>query len=199
MKSYYIFFALMASVSLATAQPSWKLVRDKNGIHVYTASIETLKFKSIRVQTVLEGTIPKLMQILGDVSKHPEWVYKAKSATFVKQLSPYEFIYYTETILPWPASNRDAIIHLTMVPDTALHSLNITAFSEPDLLEKKEGLVRIPYTNAKWHVTELNNQITIDYVFEVDPGGDLPAWLVNMLADKGPFESFYKLKMKLKL
>ncbi len=198
MKSHYILFALMVSVSLATAQPSWKLVRDKNGIQVYTASIEKSKFKSIRVQTVLEGTIPKLMQILGDISKHPEWVYKAKSAIIVKQISPNEFIYYTETTLPWPASNRDAIIHLTMTSDTLQHSLTITAFSEPDLLEKKEGLVRIPYTNAKWQVTESNNQITIDYVFKVDPGGDLPAWLVNMMADKGPFESFYKLKMKLK-
>jgi len=198
MKPYYILFALMVSVSLASGQPSWKLVRNKNGIHVYTASTEKSKFKSIRVQTVLEGTILKLMQILGDISKHPEWVYKAKSATIVKQISPNEFIYYTETTLPWPASNRDAIIHLTMVPDTAQHALNIIAFSEPDLLEKKEGLVRIPYTNAKWHVTESNNQITIDYVFEVDPGGDLPAWLVNMMADKGPFESFNKLKIKLK-
>ncbi len=199
MKSYYIFFALMVTVTFANAQPTWKLVREKNGIQVYTASIENSKFKSIRVQTVLEGTIPKLMQILGDISKHPEWVYKAKSATIVNQISPNEFIYYTETTLPWPASNRDAIIHLQMIPDTLQHSLNITAFSEPDLFEKKEGLVRIPYTNAKWHVTESNKHITIDYVFEVDPGGDLPAWLVNMLADKGPFESFYKLKMKLKL
>ena len=199
MKSYYILFALIVSVSFATAQPSWKLVRDKNGIHVYTATVEKSKFKSIKVQTVLEGTIPKLMHILGDISKHPEWVYKAKSAIIIKQISPNEFIYYTETSLPWPASNRDAIIHLTMIPDTLQHSLNITAFSEPNLLEKKEGLVRIPYTNAKWHVTESNNKITIDYVFEVDPGGDLPAWLVNMMADKGPFESFYKLKTKLKL
>lgn len=189
----------MAAVSFATAQPSWKLVRDKNGIRVYTASIEKSKFKSIKVQTVLDGTIDKLMHILGDISKHPEWVYKAKSATIVKQINPYEFIYYTETTLPWPASNRDAIIHLTMIPDTLRQTLNISAFSEPDLMEKKKGLVRIPYTNAKWHVTESNNQITVDYVFEVDPGGDLPAWLVNMLADKGPFESFYKLKMKLKL
>jgi hypothetical protein len=36
------------------------------------------------------------------------------------------------------------------------------------------------------------------YTFETDPGGNVPAWLVNSFADKGPFESFKKLGELLK-
>jgi hypothetical protein len=36
--------------------------------------------------------------------------------------------------------------------------------------------------------------IQIMYTFEANPGGSVPAWLVNSFADKGPFESFKKLE-----
>ena len=188
----------MSLASTAHAQPSWKLVKEKNGIRISLASVENSKFKSVRVQTILEGTISKLINILSDINKHPEWVYKAKTATILKQVTPYEFIYHIESILPWPASNRDAIIHFTMSPDTTNHVLRINAFSEPNFIEKKDGLVRIPFSKGTWYVTETGNKINIDYTFEVDPGGSIPAWLVNMLADKGPYETFQNLKMKLK-
>jgi hypothetical protein len=40
--------------------------------------------------------------------------------------------------------------------------------------------------------------MNIVYTFEADPGGSLPAWLVNSFADKGPYESFRKLSDILK-
>jgi len=197
MRSFSIFCLLLVSVFTAEAQASWRLVKEKNGIKVFMSSVETSKFKSIRVQTVFSGTIQKLMNILADINKLPQWVYRAKSANLLKQPGPYEFIYYIETIVPWPMSNRDAILHLTMMPDTVHHELKINAFSEPNFIPKKSGLVRVPFSKGTWYVTETANKINIDYIFQVDPGGSIPAWLVNMLADKGPYESFQRLRAKL--
>jgi hypothetical protein len=199
MKFYMLFFTLVILGLCVQAQTTWKLINDKNDIKVYIGNVVNSKFKSIRVQTIFDGSIAKLMNILGNISKHPEWVYKAKSASILKQVGTHEYIYYTESILPWPLSNRDAIIHLTMMPDVSHRTLRVTAISEPDFIGAKDGLVRIPYLKATWYVTESINKINIDYTFEVDPGGELPAWLVNMLADKGPLESFQSLRMKLKL
>ena len=36
------------------------------------------------------------------------------------------------------------------------------------------------------------------YIFEIDPGGSVPAWFVNMFADKGPYETFKQLAETLK-
>ena len=138
------------------------------------------------------------MKILADVNKHPEWAYKTKSASVIRQISTFDIIYYTESILPWPLSNRDAIIHITMIPDPSSRTLQITAFSEPELLGRKYGLVRIPYSKANWYVTESENQLNIEYTFEIDPGGRLPGWLVNMLIEKGPYETFENLRSRLK-
>jgi hypothetical protein len=43
-----------------------------------------------------------------------------------------------------------------------------------------------------------SNSISIVYILEADPGGSVPAWMVNMFIDKGPFESFKKLSGLLK-
>jgi hypothetical protein len=194
---FLIFFSFVLLNLETNAQPAWKLVKEKNGMKIFTASVDNSKFKSIRVQTVFDGTITKLISIISNIKQHPEWVYRAKTAYILKQVNPNEFLYYIESILPWPLNNRDAIIHLTIMHDTAHGILRINAFSEPAFIEKKNGLVRIPFSKGTWYVTETNHQLNIDYTFEVDPGGGLPAWMVNMFADKGPYESFQNLKMKL--
>ena len=54
-------------------------------------------------------------------------------------------------------------------------------------------------SDINWYVTRASaNSIRIVYTFETDPGGNVPSWLVNNFADKGPFESFKKLGELLK-
>jgi hypothetical protein len=194
MRNTVVFFILIIATLPGTAQPSWKLVKEKNGIKVFTATSEQSKFKSIRVQTVFEGTISKLLRIVTDVKGHPKWVYKAKNTQLVKQLNANELLYYTQSSMPWPVNDRDAVIHLTINSDVAHHVLRMNSFSEEAYIQKQKGVVRIPYLKASWYVTESANKINIDYTFQVDPGGTLPPWLVNLLADKGPYETFHNLE-----
>jgi START domain. len=194
----FTFFLVFIILCMKTsAQPVWKLVKEKNGMKIFTANAGNSKFKNIRVQMLSQGTIQKLTSIISDINKYPEWVYKEKTAVVLKQVSNNEFIYYIESVLPWPVSNRDAIIHLTIIPDPIHHVLRMNAVSEPTFIEKKDGIVRIPFSKETWYVTEAGNKLNIDYTFQMDSGGSLPAWLVNMLADKGPYETFQNLKMKL--
>ena len=198
MRLTFVFFFLIIATLTSLAQPSWKLVKEKNSIKVFTASTEQSKFKSIRVQGTFDGTISRLIQIVTDVKDHPKWVYKAKNTQLVKQLNANELIYYTQSSMPWPVSDRDVVIHLIINRNDAHHTLRIDSFSEAGHMEKQKGIVRIPYLKAHWSVTENGNKIFIDYTFEVDPGGSLPSWLVNMLADKGPYETFHNLEELLK-
>ncbi|HMG68961.1 MAG TPA: hypothetical protein VK588_14790, partial [Chitinophagaceae bacterium] len=77
--------------------------------------------------------------------------------------------------------------------------LKITAVGIPKYLPEKDGKVRVPRSSITWYVTmPTSTSVTIVYTFEADPGGSMPAWLVNMFADKGPYESFKKLSELLK-
>lgn len=181
------------------AQYNWKLSKEKDGIKVYQSDVQNSNYKSIKVECLLEGNFDKLMAVLNNVSHHKDWVYNNKTSNIVKRISPYEFYYYTETHLPWPMSNRDAVVHLKMNKDSLNRFLKITAVSVPNYIPEKSGKVRVPKSAVSWHVTMPTiKTINIIYIFEAEPGGSLPAWLANMFADKGPYESFKKLSEILK-
>jgi hypothetical protein len=132
------------------------------------------------------------------VSQFSEWIYNSKASKLLQQITPLDFIYYTETHIPWPLSNRDAVIHLRIKTDSLPRVLAIAGSGEPDRVPKISSKVRVPFYKANWKVTmPTDKTIKINYVVELDPGGNVPAWIVNMFADKGPYETFSKLAKKL--
>jgi hypothetical protein len=177
-----------------TGQYNWKLSKEKDGIKVYQSAVKNSNYKSIKVECTLEGSFDKLIAVLNNVTGQKDWVYHNKEAYIIKQVSPHEFYYYTEASLPWPMSNRDAIVHLKMNRDSLNRFLKITSVSVPDYIAEKSGKVRVTKSTVTWNVTmPTTKTISIDYIFEAEPGGSLPAWIANMFAEKGPYETFKKL------
>lgn len=183
----------------AIGQYNWKLSKEKDGIRVYQSDVLHSSYKSIKVECTLEGNYDKLMTVLNDVSHQKDWVYNNKNSSVLKRISPDEFYYYSETYLPWPMSNRDAVVHLKMNKDGQDRFLKITAVSEPNYIPEKSDKVRVPRLDISWYVTMPAPQmISIVYIFDGEPGGSIPTWMVNMFTDKGPFETFKKLSELLK-
>jgi hypothetical protein len=186
-------------VSSVAGQYNWQLSKVKEGISVYQSAVKYSNYKSIKVECTLEGNYDKLMAVLNNVSGQKEWVYNNKTSYIIKRVNPTELYYYSETSLPWPMSNRDAVVHLTMDKDSLNRYLNIRAVSVPDYMAEKSGKVRVTRSAVSWNVTmPTAKTISIIYIFEADPGGSIPAWVANMFADKGPYESFKKLGELLK-
>jgi len=192
-------FLFSTFASAAIDQYNWKLSKDQDGIKVYLSEVKHSKFKSIKVECTLEGTYDKLIAILNDVPNQKNWVYNNKNSSILKRISASEFYYYSETHLPWPMTNRDAIIHLKMDMDSLKRFLKISAVGVPGYIPEKNGRVRVPRSDISWYVTMPSAKtISIVYIFDAEPGGSLPAWVVNMFTDKGPYESFKKLSELLK-
>ncbi len=181
------------------AQYNWKLEKQKNGISVYLSDVAGSDFKAVKVECTLTGTFAKLIALLTNVSKFNTWIYNNKTSNLLKQNSPLDFIYYSETRMPWPLSNRDVIIHLQIKTDSLPRFLTIRGEDEPDFLPKIMTRVRVPHYKANWKVTmPTANTIRINYLLEIDPGGSIPAWIANSFADKGPFGTFSNLAEQLK-
>lgn len=175
-------------------QYNWKLSKEKDGIKVYQSELQHSSYKAIKVECTLEGNYDKLIAVLRNVDGQKDWVYHNKTAYIVKKINPYEFYYYTEASLPWPMSNRDAVVHLKMDRDSLNRFLKIISVSVPDYIAEKSGKVRVIRSTITWNVTmPTTNTIKIIYIFEAEPGGSIPAWVANAFVDKGPYETFKKL------
>lgn len=191
---------LMAAPLLLAAQEPWKLKKDEDGVQLYTQNVPGSPYKRIKTVTTLPTTLTKVSAVLLDVMRTPDWVYGTKTCQLLKEESPSSLFYYAEMGMPWPASNRDFIIKISLSQHPVTRIITVLAENQPNYLPAKKGIVRIQQSSGRWQIIPLPNQmIRVEYVLEVDPGGVLPATLVNMFSYQGPFESFKNLKKQVTL
>jgi hypothetical protein len=102
--------------------------------------------------------------------------------------------------MPWPLSNRDFVAHIRVSQDKVTKVITVDAPAVPGMVAPKEGIVRISHSKGLWTLKPLSpEKISIVYTLQVDPGGDIPAWVVNMFSAQGPLQSFRKMKEELQL
>jgi START domain len=196
-KSLFIFNLLLFGLSTGMAQGKWELKKNENGIEVFTRKAAKGNIKELRVVCELDATKAQLISMLENISDYNSWVYSNKKSTVLKTINPQNIIYYTESHLPWPIKDRDLIIELNITPNPDV--LTVVAKSLPSYLPQNNNYIRVPYSLAQWKVTQgSDNRLKVDYTFSVDPGGNIPSWLVNATLTIGPYNSFLKLKEILK-
>jgi hypothetical protein len=61
-----------------------------------------------------------------------------------------------------------------------------------------KDLVKVTYSKGEWNVTTISKKsIHVNYTLELNPGGTLPAWVLNLFSTKGPLETFENIKRKM--
>jgi hypothetical protein len=200
-RPYYIVVLICLLLqTTAQCQEDWKLKKDKNGIQVYSRKTPNFKFDELKVDCIFEGKISQLAAVILDVNNQYQWVYKTAKSELLKQVTDADLFYYSEIECPWPFDNRDLIARMTITQNTSTKILSIVAKSVDDYLPRKKNLVRVKYSSALWTITPLNNaQFKVEYKIQIDPGDGVPAWILNMFATNGPYESFKNLKDKIML
>ena len=197
---YFLLLFCLLFQTAAQCQEDWKLKKDKNGIKVYSRKTPNFKFDELKVDCIFEGKISQLAAVILDVKNQYQWVYKTAKSELLKQVTNADLIYYSEIECPWPFHNRDLIARMTITQNTSTKILSIVAKSVDNYLPSKKNLVRVKYSNALWTITPLNNaQFKVEYKIQIDPGDGVPAWILNMFATNGPYESFKNLKDKIML
>jgi hypothetical protein len=180
------------------AQNDWTILKEKNGIRISSRHSPTSPFDDVRVELDLSGNIDQLEAILVDVNKYKEWSYATKISRPVKSLGPGKFIYYTEIEVPWPATNRFFYANFELRKNLTERSMHITAVNIPNYEPVPKDLVQVPLTRGTWNITTIRNKsIHVDYMLEMNPGGSLPVWVLNLFSTKGPMETFENIKKKM--
>jgi hypothetical protein len=195
-----LFIVLIAVLKIAPAfgQSGWQLKSEKEGVKIYTCEVTGSKVKALKVEAAFNATPAQLVALIMDVNKSPDWVYHVKSAALLKRVSPSELYYYSVVSLPWPLADRDFVAHLTVSQNPVTKVITIDGPAVAGLVPVKPGIIRVGDSRGKWVITLLgNNRINVEYSIHLDPGGGLPAWLVNMFATEGPMNIFRNIKTQL--
>lgn len=185
---------VIAGLSASNAQCDLKL--DKDSIQVYTCKTEDSKYKAIKATFWLNATPAQLKAMLVDIDHLGDWQFSTESARLLKKISNNEIIYHTEVKVP-VADNRDFVINLKF-EQPSLKEMLITLISIPDYIPPKKNIIRVPMSKAVWRVKEIKpKRLYVEYNVRIDFGGEIPAWVVNSLSHKAPYETFKTMKEKI--
>lgn len=178
------------------AQP-WTFVKEKDGIKVYTRLESNSSLKSFKGEVTFQASLEKVYSMLG-TDKNNDWWPTAITEVKVLGYDENKYIqYYLVYNLPWPFKNRDIVTETTIITDTVSGVRKYVASPLPNKVPEKSNLVRIKEYHQTWTVQHENKgYVHVTLEGSLNPGGDIPAWLFNMVITETPLKMLYSLREK---
>ncbi len=186
---------------VVTAQKAgpWELKKDKKDIKVYVRDSPDSPIKQLKMKFSVEASMSAIVLLLQDVAAIPDWVYKCPEAYHLKKINNNEEIYYNLVDFPWPLDDRDLIVKNILIQDSITKVVRSESFNKPAYIPAKEGIVRIPKLHLWWEFTPRGDGIVdVEYFLSSDPGGLIPAWMINLAIDQGPTQTIKAFRKILK-
>jgi hypothetical protein len=195
-KYSWLLFILMFQNVLA--QEDWEMVKEEDGIKVYTKPVSTSDFKAFKATMTIDESIQSFLSVLYDIEGLTSWGYKLEDASLLKKSGDSLQIYYAEAKVPFPYKNRDGVYANTFKWDANAKILHVEIKLLDKYIAEKEGLVRLT-GKGYWKAKVLSSgKLEIVFEMEVDPGGGIPAWMANMFADDSPYYTMLELQKVVK-
>ena len=194
-----ILFLLPGLISLLLpASPmaqSWKLVKEKDGIEVYTRDEPSTNLKSFKGEAEFKTTMTKLCACLGNLDNLDWWDDDIKEINIMHHERDKFIHYYIVYDSPWPVADRDLCVEAHITKDTVAGSMIVKADPYPECMPEKKDHVRIKDYHQQWTLHDLHNgrfRVTLEGF--VDPGGNIPSWIYNMVITDTPLKVMRNLR-----
>ena len=195
--SLAFFMLLSAFSSSKTQNGEWHLSKNRNGIKVFTRTVEGFVLKEFKGETNIKASIADVLNIIKDLDAYTEWMPGCTESKLLKKVSDNEYYHYAVREAPWPLFDRDAITHIKIEPQTNNEVL-IKVVAKPDFIAPKATMVRVPIVKASWQLIPKNDGSTdIIYIGIGSAGGNIPDWLANTAVVTVPYGTLYNLKKAL--
>lgn len=179
-----------------TENADWKLLRSSNQISIYARSVDYSNYKELKGEMIVKHKPDVIVSFLQNIDSFKEWLPGCLDSKKLNQISATEQINYILTDVPWPYNNRDLVYQFTIVTKNHIPGqIKILIENKPEYIPFKKSIVRVPKTAGFWTITPVGeNQTKLEYQIHLEPGGFVPAWLVNMKMDDSPYAFLYNLR-----
>jgi len=177
--------------SIVNAAEDWELRRDREGVQVYTRSVEGSPYKAVRASTLVENvTLSSLVALVGDAEACPNWADRCTESYVYERISETEYYVYIHNSMPFPAKDRDIVSLVKWTQDPTTYEVVMRSTATTGIVDEKQGRLRLEQANASWTFTPTpSGAIQVSNEVHVDPGSALPGWVINMLLVDTPFQT----------
>ena len=183
---------LLLAAPVHAEDGAWRHLYTRRGIRVEAQDVPGRDLPRLRGTGVLPANLYELLAVLDDVPNHRTWVPRLHRSVALRRPSPLELWMYVRFRFPWPASDRDSVLHVQVSRTLTPHLHEIVLKSERAELPGRppiDGVVRVPRSRGEARLRYLGPQQTmLTYLVDIDPGGSLPRFLVRILQEDLPMQ-----------
>ena len=178
---------------------NWELKKSENGIQVFLRNTKNSAAKSFKGVMTVDGRLSSIVAVLEDIDSYPRWLFSCKSAKTLQQRSDTAVVNYIVTDMPWPVADRDSIVGASRSQNKSSKLIEIKLLAEPKLIPEVAGKVRIETMQGRWLLRPAGpGKINVIYEMTVDPGGNVPKWIVNAMSVDLPFNTLSGIREVMK-
>ncbi|MGA2822785.1 MAG: START domain-containing protein [Bacteroidales bacterium] len=188
-----LFFLLIITIDISAQ--SWTFVKEQEGIKLFTRKDYGSSLKSFKGVMDITSTMDKVCNLLGNVKNHSWWDENLREIKVLTYEKDKYFQYYLIYHVPWPFTDRDLCVEANVNTDPLTRRRTITATPLSNVIPEKPGLIRITKYWQKWTIQPMENGV-IHLTLEgfVDPAGNVPSWLYNMVIVETPLKVMRRVK-----
>jgi hypothetical protein len=187
------FFTLMLSSSIAAQ--SWDFIKEKDGIKIYTRMETGKLLKSYKGITDINVPSEKIFALMEDINNTDWWDRKLTQIKVLLYEKDKRAQYYMIYELPWPVTDRDLCVDVTITIDSVTGIRKINAVALNGVIPERKDMVRIKDYLQTWTIIPDGKELT-HIVLDgfVDPAGTIPNWISNMLIIESPIKAITGLR-----
>jgi hypothetical protein len=179
----------------------WKLIKtnDKgDGWKVYKAKVSDSKLNQVKIIGKVNCSIEEAQKIAWKMilDSTMRITKKGKSLGYVKVLerSENEMVVYDFMKGSFLVKDRDVVVRFTLINDSLKNTTGIK-WSQVDLkgYEPADSVIRMPLATGSWNFEKIDStRCMATENFRFHPGGNPPAWVINMVVKSSiPIELKY--------
>jgi hypothetical protein len=174
---------------------SWDFIKEKEGIKIYTRKEANSDIKSFRGEAFLHAKYENVIDLIGNPDNLDWWADDLKEIRILSYEKGKHVQYYLIYDVPWPITDRDLVVDAVINTNPVTGIRTVEAKPLEDVIPEKSDLVRIKKYWQKWTVTPVKPGL-VQIILEgtVDPGGNVPAWLYNMVITETPLKVIRSVK-----
>jgi hypothetical protein len=183
------------------AQGEWEQIIDEDGVRVWKREVPGSAIVEFKSRARIEAPIIQLAAVLRNTGREKEWMESCVDSRVVQWLSSVDAIIYNRTASPvFFVSDRDLVVRAKTSINAEKRSVRIDFVNATnDKAPAVDGVVRMPKVVGHWELFRIDERTSeVEYQIQADPGGELPAWLVNWASERIPFNTLVKMRAQAK-
>lgn len=188
----YAAFSLACTLSSVANAYDFEQVKETDGITVSKAYVEEKGIYRVRVEALASEPLDGLLELSLDVAHWHAWMPKIIEANYIEP-GKQHYSVHIKYQSPWPVGNRDSVTKGEVSKNQDNGAVSVKFFTFENDYPLTDDFVRIPSIDGFWQFTPEEGQTRVVYETEVDPGGSVPKWMVNMEAIDIPFHTVVNL------